>query len=239
VIDARLQPRRTRIKICGVRDWATARTAVLAGADAIGLVLADGSPRSLDRDAALGLAAGLPPFVQDIAVFRDQPVPEVATWPGACVQIHGDEDEEYLDALSRVTFDHEDHLVERHRSQRPAVHLEAIGRTIIRGFAFSREAIRRWNACPFVHVLLVDGPAAGSGREFDHDALAALRDEIDKPLILAGGLTSDNVAAAIEIVRPFAVDVSSGVESKPGVKDVKLIEAFCAAVRTADGRSID
>jgi phosphoribosylanthranilate isomerase len=236
VIDARQQPRRTRIKICGVRDWATARTAVLAGADAIGLVLADGSPRRIDRDTALGLATGLPPFVQDIAVFRDEPIPEVMTWPGACVQIHGEEDEDYLDELSRATFDHEDHLIERHRSQRPPVHIEAIGRTIIRGFAFSPEAVRRWNACPFVHVLLVDGPAAGSGCEFDHEALAAMRSGIEKPLILAGGLTPENVGAAIEAVRPYAVDVSSGVEAKPGVKEAALIEAFCAAVRTTDAR---
>jgi phosphoribosylanthranilate isomerase len=239
VINARHQLLRTRIKVCGVRDWQTAQAAVLAGADAIGLVLADGSPRTIKRDAAVGLAAALPPFVHDVAVFRNQPASDVATWPGACVQIHGDEDEDYLDKVSRIGIDHEHHVVERRRSQRSAVHFEAVGRTIIRGFGFSREAVRRWNACPFVHVLLVDGPAAGTGRAFDHSALAAMHDEIDKPLILAGGLTPENVGAAIEILRPFAVDVSSGVESKPGVKDATLIESFCTSVRTADARLTD
>ena len=107
-------------------------------------------------------------------------------------------------------------------------------RPVIRGFGFDAEEVRRWEACPHVAALLIDGPAAGSGAAFDHHALAALRTELRKPVILAGGLTPENVADAIRVVRPDAVDVSSGVESSPGVKDPERIRAFCAAVRAAE-----
>ena len=94
--------------------------------------------------------------------------------------------------------------------------------------------MRCWNACADVDALLVDGPDPGSGQAFDHDELAALMPELTKPLILAGGLTPENVGEAIRRVRPYAVDVSSGVESAPGIKDPAKIAAFCAAVRAAD-----
>ena len=82
---------------------------------------------------------------------------------------------------------------------------------------------------------MIDGSTGGQGDLLDHQALAEMMPQIEKPVILAGGLTADNVAQAIRTVRPFAVDVSSGVESSPGVKDAGLIRQFCQAVRDADG----
>jgi phosphoribosylanthranilate isomerase len=205
-------PDRTRIKICGVTSVETARAAVEAGADAIGLVLATGSPRSIDHALAERIARSLPPFIAPVRVFRDAPAEDVCAWPGQWLQLHGDEDEAYL-KRSRAT---------------------ASPRSIIRGFHFSAEAVRRWGACRHVDALLIDGPRAGSGEAFDHQALAALMPDVTRPVILAGGLTPETVGEAIRTVRPFAVDVSSGVESSPGEKDPALIEAFCQAVRRAD-----
>ena len=128
------------------------------------------------------------------------------------VQMHGDEDEALLGQLER---------------------------SVIRGFPFEPAAVRRWERCPHVELLLVDGPRGGSGRRFDHAQLAALQLEISKPVILAGGLTPETVADAIRTVRPWGVDVSSGVESSPGIKDAELVVSFCRRVREAEGRESD
>ena len=87
---------------------------------------------------------------------------------------------------------------------------------------------------PHVEILLIDGSSGGRGEVFRHEELAALMPQIDKPVVLAGGLTPQNVGAAIRAVRPFAVDVSSGVETSAGVKDADLMRAFCEAVGGAD-----
>jgi phosphoribosylanthranilate isomerase len=203
------RPPRTRIKICGVRSVETALLALEAGADAIGLVVdVDDSPRRLPLEAAASIAAALPARAMAVAVMRD-PDPALAErWPGRWIQLHGGEDESLVARLGRT-------------------------RHIIKGFRFDPEAVRRWSRCPGVEILLVDGSAGGRGGSFDHADLAAMMPEIAKPVVLAGGLTPGNVAAAIRAVRPFAVDVSSGVESAPGVKDHGLIRAFCAAVAQA------
>jgi phosphoribosylanthranilate isomerase len=200
----------TRIKICGVRSFETARLALDAGADAIGLVVeVPGSPRTLSLAAAAAIAAALPPSAMAIAVMQD-PDPALAErWNGMWLQLHGNEDEGLVARLAR----------KRH---------------IIKGVRFDPEQVRRWNRCPGVEILLVDGSSGGRGGSFRHQDLAALMPEITKPVVLAGGLTPANVAAAIRAVRPFAVDVSTGVESTPGVKDPALIRAFCAAVAAAD-----
>jgi phosphoribosylanthranilate isomerase len=110
----------------------------------------------------------------------------------------------------------------------------ALGRPVIRAIAFDADDIERWDGAAGVRALLVDGPDSGSGRGFDHVPLATMRDRIRLPLLLAGGLTADNVGDAIRAVRPYAVDVSSGVETAPGEKCPALIRAFCAAVQAAD-----
>jgi phosphoribosylanthranilate isomerase len=227
-------PRRTRIKICGITSAASAMAAVEAGADALGFVFADGSPRHIERDLAVSIAAALPPFVEAVTVWRNQPEEEVATWTGRCLQFHGDEDEAYLGQISGRGINRMLLGVPIREYGPRGLAQPGIDRVIIRGFHFSADAVRQWATCPVVSALLIDGPIPGSGLSFDHKALAEMMRHITKPVILAGGLTPENVGEAIRIVRPFAVDVSSGVESSPGEKDPALIRAFCDAVRATD-----
>jgi len=209
---------RTRIKICGLRTERDVQAAVEAGADAVGFVFAPSSPRYLEPDAAADLACILPPFVQAVGLFVDQKATDVAAIAGdACldlVQLHGREDRR---------------LVEEVREQWP----------VIKAVRFSPDAITLWGAETNLDLLLVDGSDGGRGKTCDWAALAAMRHQIKAPLMLAGGLTPDNVAEAIRTVRPYAVDVSSGVERERGVKDPALIRAFCAAVREADRWILD
>jgi len=208
-------PSRTRIKICGITTVETAQAAVEAGADAIGLMVVEASPRYVDADRTEIVVRHLPPLVEPVRVFRDAAPEDVTAWRGRLVQLHGDEGELYIADLKRWRRD----------------------ALIIRGFRFSQEAVERWARCPDVDALLIDGSSGGEGQAFDHAPLAAMMDGIEKPVILAGGLDPENVGEAIQTVRPYAVDVSSGVESTRGVKDPDLIRAFCAAVRAADAAS--
>ena len=203
-------PRKTRIKICGITSTETAAVAVEAGIDAIGLVFeVTDSPRCLTIDEAHAIKATLPSLIMAIVVLKNPPETLAEQWKGTWVQLHGDEDETVVQQFARTKH-------------------------VIRGFHFDPQQVRRWNACPHVEILLIDGPAGGRGEGFDHEALARLMPQIEKPVMLAGGLTPDTVAGAIRAVRPFAVDVSSGVETSPGVKDPALIRAFFAAVAAAD-----
>ncbi len=206
------QVHRTRIKICGITSKEAAQAAVDAGADAIGLVAVEASARYVDHHRAEMISSSLPPWIDAVRVFADEPPDEIATWPGRHLQLHGNEDEQYIDDLRRWCD----------RS------------SIIRGFRFNGDAVQRWMDCPSVLALLIDGSAGGEGRAFDHTELAAMMDGIDKPVILAGGLTPENIGEAVQTVHPYAVDVSSGVEASKGVKDPELIFAFCEAVRRAD-----
>ena len=202
---------RTRIKICGITDSESAAAAVEAGADAIGLMFVEHSPRCISAEHAKHIVQYvLPPFVNAIAVFQNPSAdddPNVTTWPGSWVQMHGDEDAEFLNGLPHH---------------------------VIKACPFEPDAVRMWATNDAVDALLVDGPRGGSGDSFDHERLAEMMPEIQKPVILAGGLTPDNVGEAIRTIRPFAVDVSSGVEHTRGVKDPAAIDAFCRAVRAAD-----
>ncbi|QYU68153.1 hypothetical protein J4558_25510 [Leptolyngbya sp. 15MV] len=108
----------------------------------------------------------------------------------------------------------------------------------IKGLRFDPESIRaeleRWDAMDEIEAILVDGSAGGEGQSFDWSRLAEVAQDVSKPLIIAGGLTPENVGEAIRALRPYAVDVSSGVERVRGEKDPELIERFCDAVRAAD-----
>jgi len=204
---------RTRIKICGVRDLETAQIAAECGADAIGLVRVDASPRAVDSLRAAELAANLAPWVAAVAVYADADAAVIASeWHHATIrpwiQLHGRE--ERVDSPLR-------------------------GLQVIKALSIdeSAESFRRWDDDPLVAALLVDAPTPGAGFAFDHEAFIQLRESLRSPLILAGGLTPENVGTGIRTLRPWAVDVSSGVESSRGVKDASLIREFCAAVREA------
>jgi phosphoribosylanthranilate isomerase len=205
---------RTRIKICGVRDAETALIAADAGADAIGLVFVESSPRFIDPEEAFVVASALPPLVSAVGVFADIDVDTFADIEQLCPtpysQFHGDEDVETVkgcgpDIIKAVRFD-------------PAT----IARDLL-----------RWASLDEVCAVLVDAPTPGAGQAFDWRQLEPLMGSITKPIFLAGGLTPDNVAQAVRTLRPYAVDVSSGVEASRGVKDPAKIRAFCAAVRGA------
>lgn len=204
---------RTRVKICGLRTERDVLAAVEAGADAVGFVFVQSSPRYIEPEAAADLVCLLPPFVESVGLFANEKAMDVCDAAGeACVgfvQLHGHED---LKCVERVREEF----------------------AVIKAIQFDDEAMRQWAKTADIDMLLVDGSEGGQGATFDWDALAAQRHSIKAPLMLAGGLTPDNVVEAIRRLRPYAVDVSSGVESERGVKDPELIRQFCAAVRMAD-----
>lgn len=194
------------VKICGVTCPEHAIAAADAGATMVGLVFVPRSPRAIGRSTAESILAALPSDVEPVALLagaegRD----DLLSWWRGAVQLHGDETE---DECARIA--------------------DRVGR-VMRGLPFSEGAVRRWDACPAVRMLVVDGPAGGSGHGFDHGALAAIMPSLRAPVLLAGGLGPTTVAAAIARVRPWGVDVSSGVERVRGTKDPAMIAAFCAA----------
>ncbi len=205
---------KTRIKICGITTMQSAQAAVDAGADAIGFVFAPRSPRRIRSEDAAEIMADLPLFVATVSLFVNPSVDTFIeieqTCPTTHVQLHGQEDEA---------------LVEQCGPAIKAVHFKP---------DTAEQELARWQACDAVEAVLVDGSSGGQGTTLDWAKLATLTKTITKPLILAGGLSPDNVHEAIRIVRPYAVDVSSSVESAPGVKDDAKIKAFCHAVQQAD-----
>lgn len=210
---------RTRIKICGIRDIDSAFAAVEAGADAIGFIFVRSSPRFIEPEAAAEIMASLPPFVATVGVFMNMPVDAFSDIEEACpttyTQLHGDEDAELIAACAPV----------------------------IKGVRFAPTSIgkelARFDTDENIEAILIDGPSPGAGVPFRWADLTPHTDSVSKPIFLAGGLTPENVSDAIAEVRPYAVDVSSGVERERGVKDHDLIRAFCRAVRRADARLED
>jgi phosphoribosylanthranilate isomerase len=207
-----------RIKICGITRVADALAAAEAGADAIGLVFAK-SPRQMTVRAAREVVARLPPFISAVGVFvnaRPTTILRVASEVGlSVVQLHGEEPAEYVKRLP---------------SLRVIKALRVRDRTFV-------EQVRVFGA-EGVSAILLDAfsPQArgGSGRRFDWDLVTGARDAgaigLALPLILAGGLTPENVAAGLRRVQPWGVDVSSGVEDAPGIKSAEKIARFVAAV---------
>lgn len=205
---------RTRIKICGVRNPDVAQAAIDAGADAVGFIFVRSSVRYIEPEAAAEIMLGLPPFVSSVGVFMNSSIDAFADIEEICptshTQLHGSEDEALVAQCAPV----------------------------IRGIRYLPDTIAhdldRWTRDDNVEALLIDGPTPGEGIAFQWEDLAPLIDNISKPIFLAGGLTPENVGEAIRILRPYGVDVSSGVESERGIKDTRLINAFCDAVRQAD-----
>lgn len=205
---------RTRIKICGLTRPEDVRAAVNAGADAVGFVFYPPSPRNVSVARAAELAALLPPFVSAVGLFVN-PVPVfvnevLSAVPLQFLQFHGDETNAEC-ARYRMPW------IKAAR-MRPGVDLLE--------FALSHPG-----ASGILLDAYVDG-YGGGGKTFDWSLIPV---GLDRPIILSGGLAPENVQEAVRCVRPWAVDVSSGVEAAKGIKDADKIAAFVAGVRDADG----
>lgn len=209
--------KRVRIKICGLCCAVDAKAAADAGADAIGLVFYQPSSRAVALDRALEISAALPPFVARVALFLDAQAAEVAA---VCERLRPD--------------------VLQFHGRETAAFCRSFGVPYIKAVPMADMAddaaeLAQWGAdYEDAQALLLDahsaGEAGGGGRRFAwRGSLAA----VDQPIIVAGGLAVDNVATAIARFQPYAVDVSSGVESSPGVKNAQLMNDFYEAVRTA------
>ncbi|APZ44604.1 phosphoribosylanthranilate isomerase [Acidihalobacter ferrooxydans] len=205
---------RTRVKICGIMREADLSDAVEAGADAIGLVFYARSSRNIEPQAAAALLATLPAFVMPVGLFLGADpewVREVLRQvPLDLLQFHGRESADYCRSFGRP-------------------YMKAIGAggvDDVRGLAEKYGDAR---------ALLLDGnehgKPGGTGHAFDWNHIPA---GLGRPLVLAGGLGPDNVCEAIRKVRPYAVDVSSGVESALGIKNTQLIQTFMNEVRRGD-----
>ncbi|MDZ4180304.1 MAG: phosphoribosylanthranilate isomerase [Coriobacteriia bacterium] len=211
---------RTRIKICGLTQAADAICAVDAGADALGVILYADSPRTIDLERAVEVLGDTPPLVARIGVFVDAPedfVAEAVERIGlTAVQFHGDE------SPARCAG-----------APLPVIRVMRVGP------GFSVSDIEPYIGAVAAVLLDTYSPEArgGTGSTFPWRQLDEI--SIEVPVILAGGLSAANVAEAIETVRPFAVDVASGVESSRGIKDHVAIRAFGAAVRAADAKRVD
>lgn len=201
----------TRVKICGITNVEDARAAVELGADALGFILVHKSPRYVPETDLESLTGAVPPLVSRIGVCQDlqQVLPE---WIG------------YFDAMQVYAG-----------PLNPARRLRGIRALRIRN-AISVEEVDL--ACEGAAALLLDAyhpeKLGGSGETFDWEIAAAIRKSSKLPVILAGGLTPENVGGAVHRVRPYGVDVSSGVEKSPGRKDHAKIKAFIEAVQQAD-----
>ena len=205
---------RVRVKICGMTRAADVDAAAHAGADAIGLVFHAASPRALTATQARSVVAGIAPFVTTVALFvdpsRDEVLRVIDTVRPDLLQFHGAEQESFCAGFGV-----------------PWMKAIRVGGQALEESALARDP----GAC----ALLVDRwdpvQAGGTGRSFDWSLLPA---RTRRRIVLAGGLDAGNVGAGIAALRPFAVDVSTGVESAPGLKDAGRIRDFMQAVREAE-----
>jgi len=197
------------VKICGITNEDDALFAVAMGADAVGFIFAP-SPRQIAPQQVYDITRRLPPEVLTVGVFRDElpgRVVEVAHRAGVkAVQLHGRETPDQAIEIGRSI------------------------RWVIKAFAATSPDVRRADAYG-TDLVLIDAPSPGSGRVFDWGLASEVPGNLR--IILAGGLDSDNVADAIEVVEPWGVDVSTGVEAEPGVKDPTKVRRFIANARAA------
>ncbi len=208
---------RTRVKICGITRIEDAQLTVDAGVDAIGLVFYENSPRFVNHSQAQAISQAMPAFVTRVALFKDADKQTIQSTLDNVeidlIQFHGSESVEFCEQFTLPYIK----AIGMKAAQCDADYLIASAKTYSTAKA-----------------LLLDGhapgEAGGTGETFDWSSIAA----INKPIVLAGGLTTANVKQAIDTVHPFAVDVSSGVESAPGIKDKSLITEFMQQVNSSN-----
>ncbi len=206
---------RTRVKICGITRCEDAQLVVDAGVDAIGLVFYAKSPRFVNSEIAAEISQRIPAFVSRVALFKDADKQAVEAVLQAVeidlIQFHGSESADFCQQFTLP-------------------YIKAIGmKGTEHDAGFLRSSAENYDSAK---ALLLDGhapgEAGGTGESFDWASIAT----VDKAIVLAGGLTPENVQQAITLVQPYAVDVSSGVESTPGMKDKDKVAAFMKQVGT-------
>lgn len=209
---------RTRIKFCGMTRPQDALAAAEAGADAIGMVLHANSPRKIGRDVARQILQELPAFVTPVGLFVDAPADVI------------------LETANDLGLRH----IQLHGNEPSSIFASLKGRAVIKAIRVTRGTpainLNPWREAGLSGLLLDSG--AGSGIENDWQMLRTMLDSGAfkgfGSLLMAGGLTPENVAPVVRLLRPWAVDVSSGIESSPGIKSREKMQAFVEAVRSAE-----
>ncbi len=204
----------TKVKICGITNYNDAAFCITCGASFLGFVFYDKSKRFISPEKAKQIVDKIPDKIKKVGVFVDQPVLDVLKIAELCnldyLQFHGNESPKYL------------------------TDFEGFG--IIKAFRVDKKvsvaALNRYKADYFLFDSFSKGVFGGTGKTFDWDFLSILK-EIEVPFFVSGGLTAENVAGLIRKVRPFCVDVSSGVESAPGEKDHELVKEFIREVQNS------
>jgi len=212
-----IESTRIRVKVCGITNLKDALAAVAAGADALGFVFHEASPRYVTPWKVADIVEILPPFVAAVGIFVNRPrqqVEEIAERSGIhVIQLHGDESpEQCLDYRWPV----------------------------VKAFRFGPEhrlpALEHYRVSGVLIDAVVPGKWGGGGVTLDWELLGqilkSLPSDFRSRLVLAGGLTAENVKQAVKLIRPFAVDVSTGVEESPGNKSARLVKEFIDALRT-------
>ncbi len=206
-----------RVKICGITNIVDAENALNFGADAIGFVFAK-SPRKVSKGAARAIIREMPPFVTCVGLFVNEDIDKVKAICDFCnirtLQLHGNEDQDYLNQFTEYKT------------------IKAIRV----GTAKDLAVINDLDADAFLLDSMVKGKMGGTGKCFDWEIIRKSRylkskANSQKRIIIAGGLTPDNVSEAINVTKPFGVDISSGVESDYGLKDKKLLRKFISEVK--------
>ena len=200
-----------KVKICGITSVADGLAAAEAGADMVGLMFYEKSPRHVSLPAAVEIARALPPFVLKVGVFVNPAADRVTRAIGECglslLQFHGDEPPEFCTGFGMMSL--------------KAFRIRDVE---------SLQALGNYNTDAYLLDAYSASGLGGTGEKFNWD-LAVEAKKFGRPIFLAGGLTPENVAAAVHQVQPFAVDVSSGVESAPGKKDHAKVKAFIQAAK--------
>ena len=203
---------RTRVKICGITSIEDAQIAVNAGASALGFIFYKKSPRYVSPSKVRPIVEALPPFVTPVGVFvngSEHAVRDICRLARvATVQFHGEESPGYCKRFNHFK--------------------------IIKAFrvsdVFDFKSVLRYKVDAYLFDTFQEETPGGTGKTFNWELLKNYK--FDRPVILSGGLNPENVRPAIEAVHPYAVDVASGVEKSPGVKDYRLIQAFCGSIQT-------
>lgn len=208
---------RTRIKMCGLTREKDVVAGIDAGLDALGFIFYEKSPRNVEPDFVRSMVAQMPPFTECVGVFVNREREEVEEIIEYCrltyAQLHGNENPKFCERIERFVS--------------PC--------RVIKAFRVSEES-QSDEFAPYasvIHGYLLDtymkGSAGGTGKTFDWNIIQRLK--LQRPMILAGGLTPENVEEALSQVQPFGVDVNSGVEIEPGIKDHAKLNAFVRKVR--------